>query len=148
VCISAVLAFADNQPPVALDDVFYIGAASSVSFKVLENDADYECTDNGRYTIKPFCDMYVVNFTQPRYGTVKFPDAKPIFPSNSRDPFTAAAAAAHPAVSFGEVDDCRVNGQLQYTLDPSVTRPVTDQVNLQYALTRACVHINEAMHGP
>jgi hypothetical protein len=136
-----MLASAGNQAPVAVGDVFYIGAASSVSFNVLENDADYECTDHGRYTTKPFCDMYVVNFTQPRYGSVKFPDAQPIFPDNSRDPLSArppppAAAAAsgrlsavRPAASLGEVDDWKVNGQLQYTLDPSVTRPVIDQVN-------------------
>jgi small nuclear ribonucleoprotein (snRNP)-like protein len=47
-CIAGELASADNQAPVVLDDVFYIGAASSASFNVLEKDADYECTDHGR----------------------------------------------------------------------------------------------------
>jgi hypothetical protein len=140
-----------------------IGGASSVSLNVLENDADYECLDHGRYTTQPFCDMYIVNFTQPRYGTVKFPDAKPIFPEDedssrartaasqaahsvafraaiagqvgSMPPLAAAAAAGVSggvgrAAGLGTVDDWKVNGQLQYSLDPSVPRPLVDAVSL------------------
>jgi hypothetical protein len=98
--------------------------------------------------------MYVVNFTQPRYGSVKFPDAQPPLSFNSGDTLSAAAAAAAgslsavgPAASFREGHDWKVHGQLQYTLDPSVTRPVTDQVTLQFVLPGAHVHSNEATRG-
>ncbi|WIA16378.1 hypothetical protein OEZ85_013074 [Tetradesmus obliquus] len=131
--------YVDNQAPVALDDVFYIGSGSSAAFNVLENDADYECTDHGYYTTRPICDMYVVNFTQPLYGTVKFPDSQPIFPWDRSQAAaagsTAAAAAAKmsgavsPAAAGGggSIRDWKQNGLLQYALNYSIPRPLIDK---------------------
>lgn len=144
---------ADNQAPVALDDVFYIGSGSSAAFNVLENDADYECTDHGYYTTRPICDMYVVNFTPPLYGTVKFPDSQPIFPWDRSQAAaagsTAAAAAAKmsgamsPAAAGGggSIRDWKQNGLLQYALNYSIPRPLIDKARHGHsrALSGMCI---------
>jgi hypothetical protein len=137
--------------------VFYIGTSSFAAFNVLDNDADYECTEHGYYTTKQYCDMYVLNFTQPMFGTVKFPDAPPPFPWDraqvsdaggpeqsgddsftTRYPVAAAAAAAaervsevvHSAASGGGgmIRDWKQHGLLQYALNSSIQRPVIDKV--------------------
>ncbi|KAF8058448.1 hypothetical protein HT031_005572 [Scenedesmus sp. PABB004] len=128
---------AEPVPPVAVDDLFYIGAASSVAINVLDNDRSVE-----GIPYWPETGSELVNFTQPRHGTVAM--ASTYLPCGSMRAAARAAAgrgrraatAAPAAAGGGGASDWRVKGTLQYTRDPGAPLPYVD--TFTYTMTGSC----------